>query len=229
MVEEGSDPADELNPEQVDEIADELQEASDGTQNGEPKTLGRSALIALIVAIIIAISVLLLQSGNSASLLGSTGPKISLPGDDVEHLHPCEIISSSELEGILGTSLSRGAELSTENPLGEMLCGFNSSESQDPLLLISIFHTDRFESFMQVDEYTVAHLFDGNRGAEGATEVVDDLGDRAYWGGAGSDPWNGLHVLLGDAYLHLEIPTGTRILTQAEAEDLARILLARIQ
>ena len=229
MVEEGSDPAEDLNPEHEDEIIDEVQEGSDDTQREESRTLGRSALIALVVAIIIAISVLLLQSGSSDSRLGKTGPAIGIPGSVVEHLHPCEIISNSELEQILGASLSKGAALSAENHLGEMICGFNSPDSQEPLILISIFHTDRFESFMQVAEYTVSHLFDGNRGAEGATKVVGDLGDRSYWGGAGGDPWNGLHVLLGDAYLHLQIPTGVSILTQAEAEDIARILLARIR
>ncbi|MFA9406062.1 MAG: hypothetical protein ACERKX_09630 [Anaerolineales bacterium] len=229
MVEEGSDPAEDLNPEHEDEIIDEVQEGSDDTQREEPRTLGRSALIALVVAIIIAISVILLQSGNSDSLLGRTGRAIGIPGSAVEHLHPCELISNSELEEILGTSLTKGEELSAENPLGEMICGFNSSESQDLLLLISIFHTDRFETFLQADGYTVSQLFDGNRGAEGATEVVGDLGVRAYWGGAGDDNWNGLHVLLGDAYLHLTLPTGVRILTQTEAEDIARILLAKIQ
>jgi len=229
MVEEGSDPTDDLNPEREAEITDEIQEGSDDIQREEPRTLGRSALIALIVAIIIAISVLLLQSGNSDSLLGRTGRAIGIPGSGVEHLHPCELISNSDLEEILGTSLTKGAERSTENPLGEMVCGFNSSDSQEPLILISIFHSDRFENFMQVADYTVTHLFDGNRGAEGDTEVVGDLGDRAYWGGAGGDHWNGLHILLGDAYLHLTLPTGVRILTQAEAEDIARILLARIQ
>lgn len=229
MVEEGSDPAEDLNPEHEDEIIDEVKEGSDDTQRDEPRTFGRSALIALVVAIIIAISVLLLPSGNSDSLIGRTGPAIGIPGSGVEHLHPCEIISNSELEEILGASLSKGAELTAENPFGEMICSFNSANSQEPLILISIFHTDRFESFMQIDEYSVTHLFDGNRGAEGATEFVDDMGDRAYWGGAGGDNWNGLHVLLGDAYLHLTLPTGVRILTQAEAEDIARILLARIQ
>lgn len=229
MVEEGSDPAEDLNPENEEVIIEEVQDSSDDTQGEEPRTLGRSAIIALVVAIIIAISVLLLQSGNSNSFFGRTGPAIGIPGSGVEHLHPCEVISNSELEEILGTTLSKGAELSAENPLGEMICGFNSTESQEPLILISMFHSDRFEHFMQVAEYTVAHLFDGNRGAEGDTEFVGDLGDRAYWGGAGGDPWNGLHVLLGDAYLHLTIPTGVRILTQAEAEEIARILLARIQ
>lgn len=229
MVEEGSDQAEDLNPENEEVIIEEVQDGSDDTQGEEPRTLGRSALIALVVAIIIAISVLLLQSGNSGSFFGRTGPAIGIPGSGVEHLHPCEVISNSELEEILGTTLSKGAELSAENPLGEMICGFNSLESQEPLILISMFHSDRFEHFMQVAEYTVAHLFDGNRGAEGATEFVGDLGDRAYWGGAGGDHWNGLHVLLGDAYLHLTIPTGVRILTQAEAEEIARILLARIQ
>ena len=229
MVEEGSDPAEDLNPVHEGEIIDEFQEGIDDTQREEPRTLGRSALIALVVAIIIAISVLLLQSDNSDSFLGRTGRAIGILGSAVEHLHPCEIISNSELEEILGTSLSKGTELSAENPLGEMICGFNSADSQEPLILISIFHSDRFEQFMQVAEYTVTHLFDGNRGAEGYTKVVGDLGDRAYWGGAGDNNWNGLHVLLGDAYLHLTLPTGVRILTQAEAEDIARILLARIQ
>ncbi len=229
MVEEGSDPTDDLNPEREDEITDEIQEGYDDTQREEPRTLGRSAIIALIVAIIIAISVLLLQSGNSGSLLGRTGPAIGIPGSGVAHLHPCEIISNSDLEDILGTSLTKGEELSAENPLGEMICGFNSSDSQDPILQISIFHTDRFETFLQADGYTISQLFDGNRGAEGDTDVVGYLGDRAYWGGAGGNPWNGLHVLLGDAYLHLIIPAGANILTQAEAEDLARILLAIIQ
>lgn len=229
MVEEDSGSSLDMDPEHEDEIKDEVQDSSDDTQREEPRTLGRSALIAFIVAIIIAIIVLLLQSGNSDSLLGRTGPAIVVPGSGMEHLHPCEIISGSEVDGILGVSVSKGAELSADNPLGEMICGFNSSESQDSLLLISIFHTDRFETFLQADGYTVSQLFDGNRGAEGASVVVDELGDRAYWGGAGGDAWNGLHVLLGDAYLHLEVPAGAHILTQAEAEDIARILLARIQ
>jgi len=229
MAEENGDISLDMSPEQEDVIKDEIQEGGNNIPREEPKTLGRSALIAFVVAIIIAIVVLLLQSGDSGSIPGRSGPAIRPPGDKVEHLHPCEIISSSELEAILGTSISRGAELSTDNPLGEMLCGFNSEDLEEPLVLISIFHTDMFEPFMQNAEYTVAHLFDGNRGAEGASEVVDDLGDRAYWGGAGGNPWNGLHVLLGNAYLHVGVPSGEHILAQAEAEDLSRILLTRIQ
>ncbi len=229
MVEGDSGSSLDMDPEYEDEINDEDQEGGKEAQREEPKTLGHSAIIAFVVAIIIAIVVLLLQSGNSDPIIGRTGPGIGLLGSGVENLHPCEIISSSELEEILGISISKGAELSIDSPLREMVCRFNSAGEEEPLLYIVIFQSNSFEPFMQVDGYTVSHLFDGNRGAEGDTEVVDDLGDRAYWGGAGDDPWNGLHVLLGDAYINIRFPTGVRIFTQAEAEDIARLLLPEIQ
>ena len=215
--------------EELKEFSDEetAQEAGDipeeESQEEVQGSLARATLIALPFAIALVVGILLIQGVVPGSF--ETGTDQSSGVISSELRHPCDIVSSSELEGYVEISLSEGRELVDDKPLGGLICGFANSETDTLFMRIELYQTELFDPFFQDAGYNAVVYFDGNQGPEGATEPVAGLGSRAYWGGPGVEVWNGLHVLEGDTYLQVIIVSKDAVVSQTDMVEVAELVL----
>lgn len=141
----------------------------------------------------------------------------------------CELISQDELEIVLNRQVGGGIPSTSNNPLGETICVFPDPENPEHTLAqIGMVYTQSMAPFLVENGYTVEQLLDGRNIGGGQTENVDDVGDKAFWGGSGQEIWNGLHVLVWDVYIDIDISSGDSGSDLDYAKTVAGIILAEL-
>jgi len=142
---------------------------------------------------------------------------------------PCSLLMPDEIEDELGIPLGESSFEAADNPIGEMICTFHGADEDDPpvVRLIVVFN-EGMEAFLRQNGYSVDQLFAGRNVSDRYTKPVADIGDEAFWGGSGVELWNGLHVLLWDVYLQIDVNSGDEGKDLDAAQKLAIIALERL-
>ena len=142
---------------------------------------------------------------------------------------PCSLLMPDEIEDELGIQLGESSFEVTDDPIGEMICTFHGADEDDlPVVRLVVVFNEGMEAFLRQDGYSVAHLFVGRNVSDRYTKPVADIGDEAFWGGSGGELWNGLHVLLWDVYLQIDVNSGDEGNDLEAAQKLALIALERL-
>ncbi|MFN2148600.1 MAG: hypothetical protein ACK2T2_09405 [Anaerolineales bacterium] len=141
----------------------------------------------------------------------------------------CDLLPAGEVETILGRPVGSPVQATADNPLGESICLFPDPENPERTLVqVGIVFAQGMASFLQENGYTVEQLFDGRNLGGGQTQPVKDVGDKAFWGGAGTEIWNGLHVLVWDVYLDIDVFGGDSGADLEQAKAIAGSMLAEL-
>lgn len=126
-----------------------------------------------------------------------------------EPVRACDLLPEAEVETILARPVGGAVQATADNPLGETVCIFPDPENPDHTLVqLSIVYNQGMQPFLRENGYSVEQLFDGRNIGGGQTETIEDVGDKAFWGGSGVEMWNGLHVLVWDVYLDIDVSSG---------------------
>lgn len=142
---------------------------------------------------------------------------------------PCSLLMPDEIEDELGISLGESSFEAADNPIGEMICIFHGVDDGDfPVVRLVVVFNEGMEAFLRENGYTVDHLYAGRNVSDRYTKPVADIGDEAFWGGSGVELWNGLHVLLWDVYLQIDVNSGDEKTDLEAAQKLAIIALERL-
>ncbi len=142
---------------------------------------------------------------------------------------PCSLLMPDEIEDELGIQLGESSFDVADNPIGEMICIFPGENEDDlPVVRLVVVFNEGMEAFLRQNGYSVAHLFAGRNVSDRFTEPIADIGDEAFWGGSGVELWNGLHVLLWDVYLQINVNSGDEGNDLEAAQNLVIIALNRL-
>ena len=142
---------------------------------------------------------------------------------------PCSLLMPDEIEEELGIQLGEHLSEVVDNAIGEMICTFPGVDDEDfPVVNLVVVYTEGMETFLIENGYSVNHLFAGRNVSDRFTKPVADIGDDAFWGGSGVELWNGLHVLLWDVYLQIDVNSGDEGDDLEAAKNLAIIALNRL-
>jgi hypothetical protein len=142
---------------------------------------------------------------------------------------PCSLLMPDEIEDELGIQLSESSFEAADNPIGEMICTFHEADEGDlPVVRIVVVFNEGMEAFLRQNGYSVDQLYAGRNVSDRYTKPVADIGDEAFWGGSGGELWNGLHVLLWDVYLQIDVNSGDEGNDLDAAKKLAIIALERL-
>jgi hypothetical protein len=141
----------------------------------------------------------------------------------------CDLLQEADVETILGRPVGDAVQTTADNPLGETVCIIPDPENPDHTLVqLSIVYNQGMQPFLQENGYTVEQLYDGRNIGGGQTESIRDVGDKAFWGGSGVEMWNGLHVLVWDVYLDIDVSSGSARDDLQRAEAIAGAVLAEL-
>jgi hypothetical protein len=198
----------------------------------------RLLVILSLILIAVFIIVLFILRGNRQTLLivPSLGDSTSLrsftsPDDQgsTASTDPCSLLKRAEIEAEMGMSLGEPQSGYVENPLGERYCSFPDPEdSEKELFRVSIVFNDSIDPALLNDGYNVLRMFEGRKASPELIQVVNGVGDEAFWGGSGADLWNGLHVFVYDVYLQVDVNTGDEQLDYHVARNMAVAALERL-
>ncbi|MCJ7825142.1 MAG: hypothetical protein MUP44_09605 [Anaerolineales bacterium] len=141
---------------------------------------------------------------------------------------PCSLLMAEEIEGELGIQIGEPFFEAVDNPIGEMICTFPGVNDDLPVARLVVVYSETMATFLVENEYTVSHLFAGRNISDRFTKPVADIGDDAFWGGSGAELWNGLHVLIWDVYLQMNVNSGDEGNDLDAAQNLALIAMNRL-
>lgn len=172
-------------------------------------------LLPLIVIILMASVVLLFfASRQPTSLLlpgGASddfraGPLFRLPSRDssTDPVDPCSLVEQAEVEDVIGRELSPPRSEDLDNTVGEKLCVFTDPDNKDErLVVIDVVFEQAMDPVLVQNDYDVTELYRGRRVEDRGIVDVSGIEDEAFWGGASSEIWSGLHVRSADVYLRV--------------------------
>lgn len=139
---------------------------------------------------------------------------------------PCNLVGRQDVEAELGVSVADPQSGYAENPLGERFCRFPStSNSGEDLVLLSIVFNDAIDPALLNDGYNVTRMYEGRKVSPEMIQLIEDVGDDAFWGGTGTNLWNGLHILVHDIYVQVDVNSGDQAVDYQAARNLAIIAL----
>ncbi|MGB2896443.1 MAG: hypothetical protein WBB65_09830 [Anaerolineales bacterium] len=142
---------------------------------------------------------------------------------------PCSLLMLEEIDDELGIQISEPSFEAVDNPIGEMVCTFPGADDDDlPVVRLVTVYGEGIDKILVENGYSVNHLFAGRNVSDRFTTPVSDIGDDAFWGGSGPELWNGLHVLLWDVYVQINVNSGDEGNDLAAAQNLALIALNRL-
>ncbi len=203
------------------------------------KNIPRWLLPALVFIFLAAIVIFLVVRGLDRSqplVLSPSSIGVIQPGEinpdrqePTTPRDPCSLLMSDEIEDELGIQLGESSFEAADNPIGEMICTFHGVDEDDlPVVRLVLVFNEGMEGFLRQNGYSVDHLFAGRNVSDRYTKPVADIGDEAFWGGSGVELWNGLHVLLWDVYLQIDVNSGDEGNDLEAAQKLALIALERL-
>jgi len=189
-------------------------------------------LLAAIVAILFAGRLGRSVPGGQLSMLSEGLQSVVINPDResaTEPRDPCSLLMPGEIEAELGFLVGDPYSVAVDNPLGELACMVpGENEDELPVVRLVMVYTAAMEPFLIQNEYSVDHLFAGRDVAGGLTEPIQSIGDAAFWGGSGPELWNGLHILIWDVYVQLNVNSGDEVLDLEAAQNLAAVALNRL-
>ena len=142
---------------------------------------------------------------------------------------PCSLLMPDEIEEELGIQLGESHSEVVDNPIGERVCTFSGADDDDlPVVRLVVVYTEGMETFLIQNGYSVNNLYAGRNVSDRFTKPITGIGDDAFWGGSGVELWNGLHVILWDVYLQIDVNSGDEGNDLAAAKNLALIALNRL-
>jgi hypothetical protein len=142
---------------------------------------------------------------------------------------PCSLLMPDEIEDELDIPLGESSFEAADNPIGEMICTFHGADEDDlSVVRIVVVFNEGMEAFLRQNGYSVDELYAGRNVSDRYTKPVANIGDDAFWGGSGVELWNGLHVLLWDVYLQIDVNSGNEGTDLEAAQKLAIIALERL-
>ncbi|TFH35724.1 MAG: hypothetical protein E4G99_06630 [Anaerolineales bacterium] len=153
------------------------------------------------------------------------------PGDrgTTASIDPCTLIEKGEIEAEIGRPVGEPQSGYADNPLGERYCRFPDPEAQDiDLFNYSIVFNASIDPPLLRDGYSVLRMFEGRKVSPDLIQVVENLGDDAFWGGSGKELWNGLHILVHDVYLQVKVNSGNELMDYRIAQNVAVAALERL-
>lgn len=189
------------------------------------------AILVLIILTVVFVSGIFTTNPEGATSLRELGgvryqPDRTRPTQPVD---ACQLLDAEQVSTVLQRDLARGIQSVADNPLGESICTFSSPTDPDlSLARITIVYTAGMEAFLVENEYTVLQLFEAREVGGGLTDHIEGVGDAAFWGGGGSEIWNGLHILVWDTYLDVDVLSTDDPAALQQAKALAGIVLGRL-
>jgi len=142
---------------------------------------------------------------------------------------PCSLLLLEEIDDELGIQIGDPFSETVDNPIGEMFCTFPGVDDDDlPVVRLVTVYSEGIDAALITNGYSVNHLFAGRNVSDRFTTSVSEIGDDAFWGGSGTELWNGLHVLIWDVYVQLNVNSGDEGDDLEAAQNLALIALNRL-
>ncbi len=140
--------------------------------------------------------------------------------------HACDYLSKDEVETVLGLQAADG-EAQAANPMGQSICFFDIPV--DMAVRFAQLQMVRTEWAARAGKgWNASSLFENNMGFLDTLQKVEDLGEKAYWGGSGMKLGAGLHVLYRDAYFTILVETGDEEKNLHKSKGLVKIILKKI-
>lgn len=193
-----------------------------------------AALALIVVGAIVLVS--LDGGGDPISILDAPGTTSSLRSYSGGSLRgvtpstdPCTLLTKEVVERELGLTVGSPQSGYAENPLGERFCRFpDPGRTSENRVVISIVFNGSIDPALLNDGYNVQRMHEGRKASPDLIQVVDGLGDDAFWGGSGQELWNGLHVLIHDLYVQVDVSSGDSELDYRVARNLAVTALEQL-
>lgn len=191
------------------------------------------ALVFIFLAAIIAFLFTRRMGGSEPSIERLSSIGAIQPGDinpdrrkPTQPRDPCSLLMLDEINDELGIQIREPFFEAIDNPIGEMVCTFPGADDDDlPLVRLVTIYSEGIDKILVENGYSVNHLFTGRNISDRFTTPVSDIGDDAFWGGSGAELWNGLHVLIWDVYVQINVNSGDEVNDLAAAKSLALIAL----
>lgn len=134
-----------------------------------------------------------------------------------EALDPCGLLTTQEMEALVGEPVSEPEQRDAKNPLGQRMCLY-STVSSSRLIQISVIRTADMAQGIRDHGQNAVKVYTTTKEMLNPAEDVPGVGDDACWG------TGGLHILKGEVYLLVAVGnTGKR-----ENLDLARRIAGKI-
>jgi hypothetical protein len=163
------------------------------------------------------------QSGDLLSFSGSSGQNPTASVD------PCTLLDANKLEQLLGFTLLRPQSGYADNPLGERYCHYFDNQDSDQIRFnLSVVFESSIDPVLRDNGLTARQMFDGRKASPTLIQSVEGMGGEAFWGGTGVELWNGLHVLVHDVYLQVNVNSGDEELDYRVARNMAVMALERL-
>jgi hypothetical protein len=189
------------------------------------------AILVLVILTVVFVSGILTANPESATSLRELGgvryqPDRSRPTQPYD---ACELLDAEQVSAILERDVGGGIQTVADNPLGETICTFPSPADPDlAFARITIVFAEGMADFLRENDYSVLQLFEAREVGGGLTDPIEGVGDAAFWGGAGSEIWNGLHILVWDTYLDVDVLSSDDPAAFQQAKALAGLVLGRL-
>lgn len=138
----------------------------------------------------------------------------------------CDLLPPDELQTILGSPVGAPVQTTADNPLNESLCLYPDPDNPDiSRVQLGIVYSTGMEPFLIDNGYSVGELLNAREIGGGQTRTLEDIGDSAFWGGAGQEIWNGLQLVVWDIYLEIHLSGGDPALQPQQAQAIAGVVL----
>ena len=197
------------------------------------KLMAILAIILLIFGVVIVVTSSLGGGDRTQSVHPQSGDLLSFTGSGGQRptasIDPCTLIDANVLEQSLGLSLEKPESGYVGNPLGERYCVYYDARDTDEVrFYLSIVFESSIDPVLLDAGFTVRQMFKGREVSPSLIEAVDDVGTEAFWGGTGAEVWNGLHVLVDDVYLQVDVYSGDEDLDYRVARNMTVTALEKL-
>jgi hypothetical protein len=150
-------------------------------------------------------------------------------GEPTAPTDPCRLISIEQIGEELGFSLEDAESGDVGNPLGERFCRISNPDALDKdLFYLSIVFNSGINPLVIENGFNVERWFASRKASPELIQEIGDLGNEAFWGGSGNELWNGLHILVYDVYLHVNIYSGTEDVDYRVAHNVAVTVMKQL-
>jgi hypothetical protein len=135
---------------------------------------------------------------------------------------PCTLISLNQIAEELELSLEDAETGVVGNPMGERYCRISNPDDQDTdLFYLSMVFNSAIDPIVIENNFNVENWYGSRKASPELIQIIDDLGNEAFWGGSGNELWNGLHILVYDVYLNVNVYSGNEEVDYRVAREVA--------
>lgn len=141
----------------------------------------------------------------------------------------CNLLTPDQVTDVIGKDVGPGVQSVSDNPLGESICTFSDPGDPEKMLArLNIVYAEGMASFLIANDYSVQQLFEGRNIGGGQTRQIEAVGDAAFWGGSGTEIWNGLHIQIWDVYMDVDVFTVEDEVALQQAKALGGLVLGAL-